>query len=147
MPEGGLTPSVASPSDVPARLKTRPDFLRVAAGGRVHGRSFSLQVLRRSDGGHAGSCGARVGLTVTKKVGGAVERNRIKRRLREALKTPGLAAAPDHDYVIVARQDALTVPFSGLVTELKRCFGDASAGRSRRPGPRRKPGQQSPPAR
>lgn len=147
MPEGAVTPSVASPSGVPARLKTRPDFLRVAAGGRVHARCFSLQVLRRSDGGDGGTCGARVGLTVTKKVGGAVERNRIKRRLREALRTPGLAAAPDHDYVIVARQDALTVPFSGLVTELKRCFGAASAGRSRRPGARRKAGPQIPSAR
>ena len=57
---------------------------------RVHGRSLSLQVYHR---GHqdAPVDGCRVGLTVTKKVGNAVERNRVKRRFREALRAPALA--------------------------------------------------------
>ena len=73
---------------------------------------------------------------MTKKVGGAVERNRIKRRLREALRTPGLATDAAHDYVLVARRDALTVPFAGLIADLRKCFGEAASGRSRRGGGR-----------
>ena len=122
----------------PARLKTRPDFLRVASGRRVYGRCVGMQVYRRSEDAK-GVSQCRVGLTVTKKVGGAVERNRIKRRLREALRAPGLATDAAHDYVLVARRDALTVSFVGLVTDLRKCFGEAASGRSRRSGGRRKP--------
>ncbi len=138
-------------SGPPARLKVRPDFVRASGGGRVHGRSLSLQVYRRRDG-DAPVVGCRVGLTVTKKVGNAVERNRVKRRFREALRAPALPTRPDHDYVIVARRDALSAPFASLVGELRRCLGDAASGRSKkgRPrgpagaGPRRGRGDASP---
>ncbi len=119
------------------------DFIRASRGGRVHSRSFSLQVLRRDPVDDSVS-GCRVGLTVTRKVGGAVERNRIKRRLREALRAPDLAALPDHDYVVVARRDALTVGFAGLVGELRRCFRDAKTGRARKAGARRESGTVEP---
>ena len=77
---------------------------------------------------------------MTKKAGNAVERNRIKRRFREALRAPGLAALPDHDYVIVARREALAAPFAALVGEIRRCLADAGKGRARNAsGPRRKP--------
>jgi len=145
-PDGPETRQVAEPglasrlaarlSRPPARLKTRPDFVRASRGGRVHSRSFSLQVFRREPVGDP-VAGCRIGLTVTKKVGCAVERNRIKRRLREALRAPDLAALPDHDYVIVARRDALTVGFAGLVGELRRCFSNAKTGLSRKNGARR----------
>ena len=140
-PDGSGLPGSVPPlrlCSAPARLKTRPDFLRVGRGSRVYGRCIGLQTCRRDDGTGAAS-GCRVGLTVTKKVGGAVERNRIKRRLREALRAPGLATDASHDYVLVARQDALTVPFAGLVEDLQRCFREAASGRSRRGGGRRKP--------
>ena len=92
---------------------------------------MSLQVLRRSD---TDSEPARFGLTVTKKVGGAVERNRIKRRLRAALRTGGLAPQAGRDYVVVARRDALAVSFSGLCGELTRLLHQARAGKApRRP--------------
>jgi ribonuclease P protein component len=104
----------------------------------VHGRSLSLQVYRREDE----AAGPRVGLTVTKKVGNAVERNRVKRRFREALRAPDLKTLPDHDYVIVARREALSAPFSKLVGEVTRCFGDAASGRSKRSGPPRGSGQR-----
>ena len=142
LPDGpDVTPGPSPDLDPPARLKVRPDFLRAATGGRVHSRSLSLQVYRRrpEDGPVAG---CRVGLTVTKKVGNAVERNRIKRRLRDALRGPDLATLPDHDYVIVARRDALSVPFAGLAGEVRRCMADAGKGRTRGSGPRRKPGQK-----
>ncbi len=126
------------PSPAPTRLKTRPDFLRVASGRKVYGRCVGMQVYRRGDDG-LGVSECRVGLTVTKKVGGAVERNRIKRRLREALRAPGLATDASHDYVLVARRDALTVTFAGLVADLRKCFGEAASGRSRPGKGRRKP--------
>ena len=117
--------------------------MQAARGSRVHSRLFSLQVLRRDPVNGAVS-GCRVGLTVTRKVGGAVERNRIKRRLREALRAPNLAALPDHDYVIVARRDALTVGFASLVGELRRCLRDAKTGRARKTGAPREPGIAEP---
>ena len=62
---------------------------------------------------------ARFGITVTKRIGGAVERNRIKRRLREALRlSPDLSASPGRDYVIVAKAEALTVDFQALRADL-----------------------------
>lgn len=119
-----------------ARLKVRADFLRVSAGSRVHSRSLSLQAARREpDDGDA----PRIGLTVTRKVGCAVERNRVKRRLREALRAE-LSVAPSHDFVVVARRDALATPFTSLIAELRRCFDDHKTGRARASGPRRKPG-------
>jgi ribonuclease P protein component len=100
----------------PIRLKKRPAFLRAAGGRKVHAALFTLQGIARP-GGEAGE--ARVGFTVTKKVGGAVERNRIKRRLREAVRiTPGLDLQPTHDYVIVARRAALEVSFASLTAAL-----------------------------
>src|SRR3546814_10453133 len=75
-----------------SRLKRRDEFLRVAAGRRKHAvPGLVLQVLRRAedgraeDGGDPGADACRVGFTVSRKVGGAVERNRVKPRLRAAV--------------------------------------------------------------
>ena len=119
-----------------ARLKIRADFLRVSAGQRVHSRSLSLQAARRAPDDVAAS---RVGLTVTRKAGGAVERNRIKRRLREALRAE-LPIEEGHDFVVVARREAISTPFKTLVAELRRCFDDHRIGRARASVNRRKPG-------
>ena len=129
---GSVADAVSAP---PARLKVRPDFIKASSGARVHSRCLSLQVHRRR-GDDPPVVGCRVGLTVTKKVGNAVERNRVKRRLREALRAPALATRPDHDYVIVARREALSAPFASLVGEVRRCFGDAASGRSKAGRPR-----------
>jgi ribonuclease P protein component len=109
--------------DPVARLKRRADFLRAANGRKSHARALTVQMTPRpmEGGGECVPESARVGLTVTKRVGGAVERNRIRRRLREALRAvPQLAIRPGHDYVIVARRDALAMPFSVLTAELDR---------------------------
>ncbi|THK37496.1 ribonuclease P protein component [Ensifer sp. MPMI2T] len=97
------------------RLKSRPQFLAVRAGESRKGPLFLLEVLDRND--LEGD--ARVGFTVTKKHGNAVERNRMRRRLKEAVRlSAGFAMKPGHDYVIVARRDLLHAPFDALTRAL-----------------------------
>ncbi len=110
------------------RLTKRAEFQRVSRGGRVSVGSFTLQSRRREGTGRE-AFSARVGLTVTKSVGGAVERNRIRRRLKEALR----AAAPletetDHDYVLMARREALGRLFAALVNDVRDAFRAARRG-------------------
>ena len=86
---------------------------------------MSLQILRRGEDAEAEP---RFGLTVTRKVGGAVERNRIKRRWRAVLMTQDLKPQAGHDYVIVARREALSLPFPALAAELARALRPAREG-------------------
>lgn len=68
--------------------------------------------------------GARFGFTVTKKTGNAVERNRIRRRLREVVRLSAAdVAAEGIDYVLIGRRSALTLPFSRLVDDLRSGLG------------------------
>lgn len=111
-----------------ARLKRRADFLTVARGTRVHTVPFSLQARKRDAGPAVVPPGARVGLTVTKKTGNAVVRNRIRRRLRHALlHAEALSTEPDTDYVVVARREALLMPFARLVDDLDASVRRAGA--------------------
>ena len=97
------------------RLKSRPQFLAVREGEKRRGSLFLLEVLNRKEESEA-----RVGFTVTKKHGNAVERNRMRRRLKEAVRLhAGFAMQPGHDYVVVARRDVLTASFDELAAELK----------------------------
>ena len=85
------------------RLRQRADFLAVANGARVQAPAFTLQGRRREDLGPV-----RIGFTVTKKQGNSVERNRIRRRLKEAVRLSAqFAMQPGHDYVIVAHREVL----------------------------------------
>ena len=62
----------------------------------------------------------RVGFTVSRKVGNATERNRVRRRLREMVRLSGAAAlAPGHDYVLIARRPATAAPFERLMADLQ----------------------------
>lgn len=100
----------------PSRLRKREEFLAVRRGEKRRGRLFLLEVLDRGD--HAPP---RVGFTVTKKVGNAVVRNRVRRRLKEAVRVHAARdMTPGHDYVIVGRGDVLAAPFEQLATELAR---------------------------
>ncbi|KPF47298.1 ribonuclease P protein component [Rhizobium sp. G187] len=96
------------------RLKRRPQFLAVRHGEARKGRLFLLEVLDRKDDAQP-----RVGFTVTKKHGNAVERNRMRRRLKEAVRlNAAFAMKPGHDYVIVARREVLEAPFEQLSKQL-----------------------------
>ncbi len=106
----------------PQRLKRRAEFLRVAAKGRkapVPG--LVLQALARDDGGPA-----RLGFTVTKKVGNAVVRNRTRRRLKEAARLL-LARQPvtGFDLVLIGRPATNRRRFALLIDDLRRALTKA----------------------
>ena len=101
----------------PLRLRKRAEFLAVRAGEKRRGAYFLIEVNGRADQDGP----PRVGFTVTKKNGNAVVRNRIKRRLREAVRVNVADDMhPGTDYVIVARRDALNAPFADLTRELSK---------------------------
>ena len=111
----------------PGRLKNRPDFLAVQKGRRLRGPYFLLETLDRGKPDQP----PRIGYTVTKKQGNSVERNRMRRRLKEAVRhIAGVPFKPGHDYVVVARRDTLAVPFDRLVAALSERIGD-SGGQTR----------------
>jgi len=111
-------------------LTKNAQFRQAAKGVRLNGPVFSLQAARRPGG--VGE-GPRVGLTVTRKTGNAVERNRMRRRLKEALRrAPDLCAAPDYDYVLIVRRAALSIPFGKLVGEVTHAFREIAGRKGRR---------------
>lgn len=113
------------------RLKKRSEFLAARRGRRLNGPYFFVETHLRCD-----EEPARFGLTVTKKVGNAVVRNRIKRRLREAIRTAANSEMRNGvDYVIVARREVLDVAFETLKDELSRRFSRFDPAKS---GPPRK---------
>jgi ribonuclease P protein component len=118
-----------APPQTLARLKKRAEFLNAGKGKRFHAKSFTLQAVRRQ--ANAGEARPRFGFTATKKLGNAVVRNRIRRRLKEALRLlPSLSARTGYDYVILARQAALDQAFPALQEELARAFVEIHAARS-----------------
>ncbi|WP_114944700.1 ribonuclease P protein component [Microvirga calopogonii] len=122
------------------RLTKRPDFVAAASGRRFHTERMSVQARLREGSG----LGLRFGLTVTKRVGHATERNRIKRRLRAAIP----AAVQDYanidaDVVIIGRRDILSADFDLLIDDLRRALRTVTKPRSAPPAERRPP--SSPP--
>ena len=98
------------------RLRQRADFLAAAAAMKVPTAAFVLQVRKRNDEGPL-----RVGFTVSRRVGTAVERNRVRRRLKEVVRLcAGLPAG--NDYVLVGRREALSRPFDAMVEDFKRAI-------------------------
>jgi ribonuclease P protein component len=104
-----------------ARLKKRRDFLLAAKGRKAGRRAFLLESRRRDDDGPA-----RFGFTISKRVSKkAVERNRIRRRLREAVRLFAAGQSrPGHDYVLVGRRAALNESFRGIAADLASALGD-----------------------
>lgn len=107
------------------RLRQRADFLAAATGIKVPAAAFVLQARKRQDGDQDQDP-ARLGFTVSRKVGNAVERNRVRRRLREAVRlSAGEGLRSGHDYVLVGRRAALTLPFARIRQELEQAIGRA----------------------
>jgi ribonuclease P protein component len=100
-----------------ARVRRRGDFVRASkSGARLSRPAFALQMAERRDDAEGA---ARFGFTVTKKVAGAVGRNRIRRRLKEALRLiAGAGARVGRDYVFIARPAALTMPFDDILSQM-----------------------------
>jgi ribonuclease P protein component len=109
-----------------ARLKRRAEFLRVAAKGRkVATHGLVLQALPHL-GPDSEAVPARIGFTVTKKIGNAVVRNRTRRRLKEAARLE-LAEhlVSDVDLVLIGREATRTRPFLDLRDDLRRALRKA----------------------
>ena len=128
MTDGAIGSMPANPAaSMIRRLKRRPDFLAAAKGQRFHTDRMTAQARLRTpgemrDGSPAEGC--HLGFTVTKRVGHAPERNRIKRRLRRAVEAAADAGASlQADVVVIARRPALDAPFATLVEDLRRAFG------------------------
>lgn len=104
----------------PARLLKRSEFLRVSAEARKWGTpNFTLLARQRIPTEGA----PRVGFTVTKKVGNAVVRNRVRRRLREAVRLAGGETAKEGwDYVLIARNNALHSEFAAVLRDVHLAF-------------------------
>ena len=129
-----MTAEQSEPPKTLRRLKRRAQFQKAARGNRAGRSAFGLQVAP------VGAADAGVGFTVTKKVGNSPERNRMKRRLRAAAAACARDFRPGHDYVLLARREALSLPFTklvadlgGLITRVHDEAGNAkSSGRGRR---------------
>jgi ribonuclease P protein component len=108
------------------RLRQRADFLAAASGSRASATAFLLQARKRAENGPV-----RFGFTVSKKVGNAVERNRIRRRLRELVRISATGRTQTgHDYVLVGRRAALKLPFERMVRDFDGALRRIHAGRS-----------------
>jgi ribonuclease P protein component len=102
------------------RLLRHADFERVYKQGRRHfAAHMTVFYLRRPDGELKG---ARVGFTVSKALGGAVQRNRIRRRLREAVRLGNFPTGVAVDVVINPKRSALTADFGNLQAEIEKAF-------------------------
>lgn len=123
-----------------AVLTRRADFLAANRGLRVARPGFVL--LANPNPG----LGKRYGITVTKKIGNAVVRNRMKRRFRALLRDLLPAAGlPDHDHVLIGRDGGIERDFGQLREELSAALARAAAGKG--DPPRRRKGGARPEAR
>jgi ribonuclease P protein component len=102
------------------RLSRSADFDRVFRSGRSHAcREFVLYVFPRGEEGSS-----RLGLSVSRKVGGAVERNRVKRLLREAFAVESARLPPGTDAVVIARRDAHALAEAEGLGGVRRALSD-----------------------
>jgi ribonuclease P protein component len=124
-----------APHASPVRtIAQRADFLACNKGRRQPMPGFVLLMRPREDG----DATMRIGITVTKKIGNAVVRNRMKRRFRalarELLPTSGISGA---DHVLIGRSDGVEREYSKLRAELSKALSKITQAPLSRPGPRK----------
>jgi len=105
-----------------ARVAKRREFLRIqGAGRRIATRHFLVVYVRQGD------APARLGITVTKKIGNAVLRNRVKRSVREAFRARRGGLASGASLVVIARDGAARLSTSETALDLARAFDALAA--------------------
>lgn len=118
------------------RLTSRPQFLAAAKGVSLARGGVVIQRLDRADN----DTSIRVGFTATRKVGGAVVRNRAKRRLREAARALiPLHGRPGSDYVLIARMGTAAREWDRLLDDVKSALTRLSTPQGADAGPRSEP--------
>ena len=123
------TPSPAETLPRADRVRQRPEYQRIQSRGeRVHTPHFILMVFAREDSGR------RIGITVTKKVGSAVARNRVKRVMREVFRRNRPLFPEGADLVVIAKKGAPELGYADALGEIIRVARALSAAleRSRR---------------
>jgi ribonuclease P protein component len=106
-----------------ARLLKRAEFLKLSRSG-VKFQSANFIVISSANGG----CGARLGITVSSKVGNSVVRNRIKRRVREFFRRRA-ALRPSVDILVIARKSAASLAGKSIQGELEKILTHPSSQR------------------
>ena len=104
------------------KITKRSDYIRVSTGSNTRKPSLHLQKFNRKDEGIP-----RYGITATKKIGIAVNRNKAKRRLRHAIKEilPKLGKN-GYDYVVVATKNTNILPWEVIKSDLEKAFKESS---------------------
>jgi len=126
-------PELGESSTDIAVLTRRADFLAANRGLRVARPGFVL--LANPNGG----LGKRYGVTVTKKIGNAVVRNRMKRRFRELLRAAlPSAGLPDHDHVLIGRAGGIERDYAAMREELTAALARAAEGKGDKPRARKR---------
>ncbi len=122
---GVTDPRPAEARSTVVRLQKRWQFLACAKGRSLARGGVAIQALPRSDDDrHIG-----VGFTATRKIGGAVQRNRAKRRMREAARQLlPLHGEPGHDYVFVARGGLIERDWRRLLDDVRAALMGLAAG-------------------
>jgi ribonuclease P protein component len=117
--ESGSVPETgAGSASAMQRLRQRTHFLAAATGVKASATGFLLQAQDRREDGPV-----RVGFTVSRKVGNAVVRNRVRRRLKEIVRlAPPERMRPGYDYVLIGRRAALDLPFARLAEDFDRAL-------------------------
>jgi ribonuclease P protein component len=137
-PDFPMPPKKAARFPRTARLLRHADFERVYKQGRRYfSASMTVFYWQRVEPkaeeragvpsadaqGRSAPQGLRIGFTVGRALGGAVQRNRMKRRLREAVRLSGLPAGVAADIVINPKKSLLSTDFSAVLNEVVRAFG------------------------
>jgi ribonuclease P protein component len=105
-----------------ARLRKRPEFIHLSRSGRKQHTANFVVITRETDRSEA-----RLGITVSSKVGNAVVRNRVKRLLRECFRKWNHQIVPPRDILVIAKPGAAKLSFLQVASEICRCVTDSRA--------------------